>query len=255
MRKTSLFALSIVLSTSAFAVNSNQELFIKNSVDELKEFIFKTKQNNFIGKTYSVDEIYTDYTNNELAANKKYKDKDLRIKTTIHQIKEDVFGNAFIIAKIKDSIIGSAHFKVNEKDSRILELSKNNSVDLVCRFDEYSLDSLSFNQCLFTDQFVDKLLNPLKERLLKVDEMDYKPKSKIELGLVGIPYTFTDEIINKVCEKDPKNCSMDNIGKSKLFDKKKTKDIDIDFEKIQIELVKKYGKEWYESLPKFPVVE
>ncbi|THA14565.1 OB-fold protein [Rodentibacter pneumotropicus] len=253
MRKTSLFLLSLVLSTSTFAITNNQELFIKNSINNLKEFVLKTKQNNFIGKTYSVDEIYTDYTNNELTANKKYKDKDLRIKTTINQIKEDVFGNAFIIATIKDSIIGSAHFKVNEKDPRILELSKNNSVDLVCRFDEYSLDSLSFNQCLFTDQFVDKLLNPLKERLLKFGDVGYKPKSKTEVGLSGLPYIFTDEILNKVCEKDPKNCSMDNIGKSKYFDKKKMQNVD--FEKYQAKFIQKYGKEWFDSLPKFPTVE
>jgi hypothetical protein len=255
MRKASLLIFSVALSVSALAtINSSKALFIKNSLDNLKEYILTTKQSSLLGNTYSVDEIYTDYANNELAANKKYKDKDLRIKTTINQVKEDVFGNAFIIAKIKSSVIGGAHFKVNEKDPRILELSKNSNVDLICRFDEYSLDSLSFNQCLFTDQFANKLLDPLKVRLLKFDEENYKPQSKVEVILSALPYAYPENAINKVCENDAKNCSMEKITTSKLFPKTISKE-PINLDQYADTLIDKYGKEWFKSLPKFPTAE
>ncbi|OOF84836.1 hypothetical protein BKG93_06185, partial [Rodentibacter ratti] len=173
----------------------------------------------------------------------------------INQIKEDVFGNAFIISKLKNSIIGSAHFKVNEKDPRILELSKNNTVDLMCKFDEFSLDSLSFHQCIFTDQFLDRILNPVKENLLKAGNEGYKPKSKMEMMLLALPLGFPDDIVNKICENDVKNCNMDNITKSKFYPKSKGKEPSINLDNHMKALIDKYGEEWFKSLPKFPTIE
>lgn len=243
------------MSIPAFAEdNSYKKLFIKNSIDNLKDFIIKSKENSFVGNTLSVDEIYDDYTNNELAANKKYKDKNLRIKATINQIKEDVFGNAFIIVKLKNSIIGNAHFKVDEKDPRILGLSKNNNIDLICQFDEFSLDSLSFNQCLFTDQFVDGFLDPVRENLLKVDDENYKPESKVEAALSSIPAAYPTDVINSVCKRDFKNCTADNIQKSKFYPKTVDKD-PVDVNTHVDMLISKYGKEWFKSLPKYPTAK
>lgn len=254
MRKIFLLVLILISSNSILAFSHSKELFISNSLEYFKNYVLKSNKSHVSGNVLSVDEIYSDYTNNELAANKKYKDKNLRIKTTINQIKEDAFGNAFIISKIKNSMIGSAHFKVNEKDPKILELSKNDTVDLMCKFDEFSLDSLSFNQCIFTEQFLDKILNPIKENLLKAHSQDYKPQSQMEGMLSLIATDFPDDVLNKVCENDVKNCNMDNIKKSKFYPKTKSKESN-DLDAHMKTLIDKYGKEWFKSLPKFPEVE
>ena len=252
MRK--LFVLLPVLIVGGAYAEQEQsfrDLYVKNSLGELKKYILKTNQNNFTGKAYSIDEIYSDYANNELSANQKYKDKNIRIKTTAGQIKEDVFGNAYIIAKIKDSLFGSAQFWVNEKDPRILSLSKGNNIDLMCKFDEYSLDSLTFKNCIFTDQFADNLISAIYSNLLNAGSDNYKPQSKLELILSSLFYKHSSENINAVCKNDPKNCNDDSISKSKFY-KKTDNNPQIDFESYPKTISDKYGKEWFDSLPKIP---
>ncbi|URL05933.1 OB-fold putative lipoprotein [Avibacterium sp. 21-595] len=243
-----------LLSSIAYANQSNYEkLFIKNSINDLKQWALSAKKSNFVGDTYSADQIYADYTNNELAANKKYKKHPIRIKTTVSKIKEDVFGNAFIVSELKKATLGQAYFKVDEKDERVLALSKNDKVDLMCKFDEFTLDSLNFKDCLFTDQYLDKVLAPVSERLQSETSSNYKPKSQMEFALYTIKSAMPSTLLEKLCTQDLKNCSMDNMSKTKVFSKKEKEQIKQAVENM--EKILKENEELMQDLPRFPNVE
>lgn len=247
-----LICTSIMLLSTNSLANTNYEpfeLFRNNLLPSFKSYFLKSSNNNILGQTYSTNNIYLDYDENELSANKKYKEKNLRIKGKLDRITEDAFGNVFLIEGLSASPLGSSHFKVDKSNQRLLELKKGQSFDLVCLLDSFSLESLIFKNCYFTDEYLDKILLSIKKDFSTILSNEYKPSSKIE-AIFSYSFISNKENILSVCSQEHKSCNENSLSKSKFYLKYKenTTPADSYFDSL-------FGSGWFKSLPKLPHIE
>lgn len=195
----------------------------------------RIKKSPVLGKTYNISDIYQDYTNNELAANKKYKDKYIRVQTKIDKIQEDIFNNAFLTTNITDTFDSAAFYMKNITD-KVLSLKTGNTVDLMCKGDGTTFNNLIFQECVFTKDYLDLFFNKAIQNITLSTSESYKPSSKIEFLISGLVKSVLEK-----CNKSPSLC-----------DNKKIKDYPIpngnDLEKI----LNKHNKDFFQSLPSFP---
>lgn len=234
-----VFILTVILSSYSYAksYSENTKLYeelIKNQFDELKSFILKSEKSNFIGSTFSPENIYEDYTNNELSANKKYKNKYVRIKVKVDRIQEDISGDAFLSSDIPEQF-SSVAFYVKDVNDEILSLKKGDVVDLMCMGNGMVLGNPMFRNCLFTKDYLDlsfkKAIDNIKAQKLS---------SKVELI---VPAT-AKSILGK-CDKSPNLC-----------DNKSPKDFGVEpDDDILKNVVEEFGQDKFKSLPNIPALD
>ncbi|EHQ1051078.1 hypothetical protein KQL11_004239 [Salmonella enterica] len=159
----------------------------------------------------SASELIAMYEKNELAANKKLKDKLVRIKSVATEIGEDAMGQAYVRVEGKNQFQNVTLF-VDGNDERILDLAKGSKIDFLCKMDKYVMRTPFLKGCLFTDDFAKKRKDALLEGLAS---------EKITFGYQAYfrsLYQSSKSEISKHCTKAGKECQS---GVVKIFSDKK----------------------------------
>ncbi|WP_434778145.1 OB-fold protein [Neisseria sp. Ec49-e6-T10] len=99
----------------------------------------------------TADELLKAYKTNEMAANKKYKSKQLSVSGRIDNIQADITDKAFVTLKAGgqfEIITPQARFKDSEED-KILELKKGQKVKLLCVGGGEIMGAPMLEHCIF----------------------------------------------------------------------------------------------------------
>ena len=138
---------------------------------------------------------------------------------------------------------------LNNKDERLLELNKNDTVDLMCLYDEYSLGGINLKDCRFTDQYMDRSFSQTLEHMKGYIPETYVPETKIELALISL-FLGNQSGFYEIC-KEKKYCSL-------ILAEKHTKYKELitfsNLNKYMEEFKNKYGDNWFENLPGKPTI-
>lgn len=195
-------------------------LYVQNSVADLKKAT-STPNNrawSFLSKAYKSNDIYTAFKENELSAGKQFKDKPLRILFTMDSIKEGLLGNVVIFEKSAKALLGSTSYHMkNSDDEKLLKIKRGEKLDLTCKFDNFSMDSLSFNDCYFSSEYIEKAYNKVLNNQQKLLTGIWKPNSSIDF-LLAVSYFSVEDKIQDLCSRN-KKCSFVLLEKEKVSSK------------------------------------
>lgn len=100
----------------------------KPASSEVKDKEEKSKEETI---EITVGELYQAYEDNEIAADKKYKDKLLEVTGTISDFGVDVFGTSYIMLDTGGPFKDTQVFFKKGEDDKIAELSKGQDVTVV----------------------------------------------------------------------------------------------------------------------------
>lgn len=195
--------------------------------NKLRSFFIQVDKDNFISQQndsvvganmngpVSPNELYKSYERNELAANKKYKNKSVRVVGTANEIGEDALGKPYVeaISGKPDAFSGlrSAKLYFENSNEKLLNLSKGEKIDVICVGKGYIIHSPLLDKCFFTSELnVDNVLN---EQILPADKLTVQNFSKLpsqesvimNLLLIAASSPSSKAIYN--CNKGPKSCS------------------------------------------------
>lgn len=113
----------------------------------------------------SASQLISMYEKNELAANKKLKDKLVRIKSVATEIGENAMGQAYIRADGENQFQNITLF-VDGNDERILAMEKGGKIDFLCKMDKYLMRTPFLKECVFTADVAKKRKDVFLEGLL-----------------------------------------------------------------------------------------
>lgn len=217
--------------------------FAKVMLDEDSAFYLKGSEA-LIGESIpdvTASKLISDYQGNELSADKKYKDKSVRIKTVASAIKSDVGGRGFIVANGANAY-SNAYLYVNEKDERILSLNKGSKIDFICYGNGMILDTPILKLCVFTSDFTKEIVGRIEKNISRASEVNYKPQSYAEFRVTYFYKAYESEI-GEACLKSSAEC----IKSFKLAIKRDEKELSsLGQEKF------KAVAEKYKHLPRLP---
>lgn len=168
-------------------------------------------------KGYSASKIISAYHNNEVAADKEFKGKPVRIKTVAYAIKKDFSGDAFIVATGKNAS-ETLHLKVNGDDERIQKINRGEKIDFVCIGKGMVIGTPILESCVYPKDFGESVFSSMSQSLSKVEGKSYKPRSQLEISLLAA-YLAIEKEIKEGCSKDKKSCSsiaMEHIKNMKM---------------------------------------
>lgn len=134
---------------------------LKNRLVESEMNALHNGKNSFVLSEYFLNPlsdsyIYSEYKNNEILANKKYKNKEIRIVAVAESISEDFTGQGIIRTLSPEVFSGSAILNIDKNDKYILSLSSGDRIDMVCKGGGFVMGSPVLNDCVSTRDFVIK---------------------------------------------------------------------------------------------------
>lgn len=155
--------------------------------------------------------IISVYHNNEMAGDKQFKGKPVRIKTIASAIKTDFSGDAYIVANGRNSY-ESVMLKIDKDDDRNLKINKGNKIDFVCFGGGMVMNTPVLNSCMYPKDFADMVYSNVKKNIIKISGKNYKPSSVIEAG-VAYMYILFEGNVQDACAGTKKEC-MEKIKKT-----------------------------------------
>lgn len=155
-------------------------------------------------KTYSASKIISSYHNNEVAADKEFKGKPIRVRTVAYAIKKDFSGDAFIVATGKNAS-ETLHLKVNGEDDRIQKTNRGEKIDFVCIGKGMVIGTPILESCVYPKDFGESVFSGMSQSLSRVENKNYKPRSDLEFKLLSI-YLSLEPLIKDSCGKDSSVC-------------------------------------------------
>lgn len=193
----------------------------------------------------TASKLISDYQANELSADKKYKDKPVRIKTVASAIKSDIGGRGFIVANGANAY-SHVYLYVDENDERILSLNKGSQVDLICYGNGMTLNTPILSPCVFTGDFAKTVSGHVEKSIARASEVNYQPRSVIEVFLI-FTYKLYEPKIADPCLRSPSECLKAYASAAKSLEEGKG-DISVDtMQALRKEAIK------YKDLPPLPV--
>lgn len=159
----------------------------------------------------SPESIYGDYKKNEIVANRKYKNKSIRIKGVAESISEDFTGKGVIKTTSPDIFVGSAILNVDKNDEYILSLSSGSDIDMICKGGSFVMGSPVLNDCISTKSY---MLNMLESKTA-IKEID-----DIVDGVGYLVYFAYSDVISKNCRSEPACESFISTALSNGFSEK-----------------------------------
>ncbi|MCW8352047.1 OB-fold protein [Citrobacter portucalensis] len=164
----------------------------------------------------SASQLITMYEKNELAANKKLKDKLVRIKSVATEIGENAMGQAYVRADGKNQFQNVTLF-VDGNDERILDMAKGSKIDFLCKMDKYVMRTPFLKECVFTSDVAKKRKDAFLEGLTS-EQIAFR----YQAYFLSLYQSNKSEVI-KYCSKTGKECLN---GVAKIFnDEKKQKEL------------------------------
>jgi hypothetical protein len=245
---------------SAFA--QDEEVFKPVNQDSLNAFTKGILSDDFSGYIKGHDavlseiipivtasKLISEYKNNELAADKKYKDKPVRIKTVASAIKSDIGGRGFIVASGANAY-SNVYIYINEKDDRILSLGKGSKIDFICYGNGMTLNTPMLKPCEFTGDFIQSIEEQIEKNIGRASGKNYQPRSKLELYIMAL-YKFYEPYLGESCVKSSVDCfsTFKNINKNKT--KEELEEMNGRGEEVNKLFEPIYDK--YKELPSLPV--
>ncbi|REF28679.1 putative nucleic acid binding protein [Xenorhabdus cabanillasii] len=166
---------------------------------------------------YSALQLYSEYKQNELVANKKYKGKKIRVTGTTESVTEDFIGNAIVKTESPSFVLGGAMFNVDKNDPYILDLVPGSKVDMVCVGGGFIMDSPVLRKCVSTESYSDKQSDGNHNTMI----------TGVADAIAYIAYMFSEDILEKMCVSAT-NCSkLKTLFYGLMKEKKTDNDIKI----------------------------
>ena len=97
-------------------------------------------------------QIEQDYSNNEVSADEKYKDKLIVFSGRINAIRKDLFGSPFVDVDTGQAL-QNLQAKISDDITIISKLSKGERIDFVCKGASYSIMSPVLNECYLRSDY------------------------------------------------------------------------------------------------------
>ncbi|MBC8949379.1 hypothetical protein [Xenorhabdus sp. TS4] len=160
--------------------------FIKRGINSAKSGK-KTEFFQDVNGSYSSVQLYREYKQNELVANKKYKGKKIRVHGTTESVTENFIGQAVVKTESPDFFLGSTMYNVDKEDPYVLNLVPGSKVDMVCVGAGFVMDSPILNNCVSTDSYIE---TQIKKNI---------NFSKVMDGLTYLYYIPNEDILGKEC--------------------------------------------------------
>jgi uncharacterized protein len=162
------------------------DFFIKSEIESAKSGK-ESKAFKDVSGSYSSVQLYREYKQNELVANKKYKGKKIRVHGVTESVTENFIGQAMVKTESPDFFLGGTMYKVNKEDPYILSLVPGSKVDMVCTGAGFVMDSPILKNCVSTDSYI---------------ESQIRKSSKFPNALNAMTYLFympNEDILGKAC--------------------------------------------------------
>lgn len=148
--------------------------------------------------------IISVYHNNEMAGDKQFKGKPVRIKTIASAIKTDFSGDAYIVANGRNSY-ESVMLKIDKDDERNLKINKGNKIDFVCFGGGMIMNTPVLNSCMYPKDFADMVYSNVKNKIMNISNKNYKPSSVLE-GKIAYVYISFENQVQDHCLGSEKEC-------------------------------------------------
>lgn len=247
-----LFYVILSLFCTNIYAQDYSNLFISNTLELFSAELLKNKKDK-VFPAISATTIANDYSKNELAAERKYKGKEVRITGVISSIEQDIFGNPFISLDAKNSLFG-VKLNLKQLSEAIYELSKGEEIDMTCIGGRYSMQIPSLDKCVFTKDYILSSFDVMRKNIDNRNSKTYKPSSKVDMFISGFLIT-NKEFINNYCHKDSKCNALavddfikkENLNRDDIYKEFKNKFSD--------PLAEKYSVENLKSLPMINFIE
>ncbi|KSW37745.1 OB-fold protein [Klebsiella pneumoniae] len=152
---------------------------------------------------YSASALIKKYKQNELAANKELKGKNIRVRTIASEIGEDFRGKAYIRAD-GDNPFESINMYVDGNDERFLKMSSGDRVDLVCSEIKYIMHTPMLDSCIMSSDFVRSFFYPVDKEVIASTE----PANKYQ-AILSFLYKYKENSLEKACLKTEKICTKE----------------------------------------------
>ncbi|WP_058913348.1 OB-fold protein [Entomohabitans teleogrylli] len=212
MNKFKLISILLV-----FSIVGNAQAYTPKSMDVFNNVVdaiisdditgFVSNDNAMLTRGVSsinASKIISVYHNNEMAGDKQFKGKPVRIKTIASAIKTDFSGDAYIVANGRNSY-ESVMLKIDKDDDRNLKINKGNKVDFVCFGGGMIMNTPVLNSCMYPKDFADMVYGNVRNKIMNISHKNYKPSSVLEARIAYI-YISLENRIQDHCLGSAKEC-------------------------------------------------
>lgn len=188
--------------------NSKSAMFAKNSVVSMAMHFFDTGENVGLGVDWKdalgidyrlrADKIITDYSDNEISADQKYKDKKIVILGRISQIGKDIAGNGFLTLQGSAGDFRTVHATIlSSETSDASKLHKDQNTALVCVVNGLYAGSVAMDRCYFLEHYKANTalqLNRIVDQIMAGKDPDVAQLTAMKLlALVGYIAAMRDD--------------------------------------------------------------
>lgn len=232
--KLSITALLLTFSSAAMASDPALNMFDILSGDDINTYM--NGDGAMLDRmipTVSASMLISEYKNNEVKANKKYRGKPVRIKSVVSTIREDFTGKPYVVINGKNQF-ESVHLSFDKDNEIVSELSKGEKIDFICYGKGMIINTPIVDKCEVTKKVIDNIYSTMRDSFAEIHNDDYEPHSKIE-SVLAMTYLAIESDINKSCVKPDKSC-LDGINQKAT----KLKNHENDENKDKINEIKKY---------------
>lgn len=163
--------------------------------------------------TASALEVSTAYQNNQVAADKKYFEKQLRLTGVIESIASGIGNEPYIVLRGGNMFL-SPQVRFNEPDvERIAALKKGQELVLVCDGEGSIAEAPMFKNCVFADDYINQQLSKMQDAIAAflAGRPQEESDENITVGMMAIWAIGVARVLPKTstCFSDGKSCSKE----------------------------------------------
>ncbi len=207
--------LTPLLLTDPVAYNRIRDIYIQEDKDAFLSQHKGSVIGDYMQGPVTPSELYKIYERNELAANKVYKGKSVRVTGTANEIGEDALGKPYIdaISGKPDALnsLRSVKLYFDKASDLLLKTAKGDKVDLICVGKGYIAHTPLLDKCYFTSEL--NLDNILNTQFLNAENFTTEKLSNLSgynaLGINLIMFAGANaagDKINTYCQRSSPKC-------------------------------------------------
>lgn len=201
-----------------FLIFGNAQAYTPKNMDVFNNVVDTISQEEITGFLSNIDtaigdavtnanasKIISVYHNNEMAGDKQFKGKAIRIKTIASAIKTDFSGDAYIVANGRNSY-ESVMLKIDKDDERNLKINKGSKIDFVCFGGGMVVNTPVLNSCMYPKDFATMVYDNIKKDIQRISNKNYKPLSFLE-GQYAYVFIAIEDKVQDSCLSVGEKCS------------------------------------------------
>ncbi|EMJ4788482.1 hypothetical protein R8O69_003296 [Klebsiella oxytoca] len=193
------------------------------SEEDIKGFL--SNMDSGIGRSVTkvnASKLISVYKNNEMAGDKQFKGKPIRINTVASAIKTDFSGDAYIVANGRNNY-ESVMLKIDKDDERNLKINKGNKIDFVCYGGGMVINTPVLNSCMYPKDFAVMVYDNIKKDIQRISNKNYKPLSIME-GQIAYVAILLENKTQESCVTAGVKCASEVSKASSFLDNAKKED-------------------------------